>query len=108
MTVTTGTLDDLVVDVSYQNVTATFFLNGGTGTVGTNVVLRWSGTNYSIANGGVFYALWNRVGELFGPGTPEGVLTAGIGSTYRRTNGGAGTSFYVKQSGTGNTGWVGK
>jgi hypothetical protein len=43
-----------------------------------------------------------------GAGTPEGAVTAGIGSTWRRTDGGAGTSFYVKESGTGNTGWVGK
>lgn len=46
--------------------------------------------------------------DAFGAGSPEGVLTASIGSTYRRTDGGAGTSFYVKQSGAGNTGWVAK
>jgi hypothetical protein len=27
---------------------------------------------------------------------------------YLRTDGGAGTSIYIKQSGSGNTGWVGK
>lgn len=43
-----------------------------------------------------------------GSGTPEGVVAASVGSTYRRTNGGAGTSFYVKESGSGNTGWVAK
>jgi hypothetical protein len=48
------------------------------------------------------------VGDFCGAGTPESVLPAGIGSTYRRTNGGAVTSFYVKESGTGNTGWVAK
>lgn len=41
-------------------------------------------------------------------GTPEGMITAPIGSTAHRLDGGAGTSFYVKQSGTANTGWVGK
>lgn len=41
-------------------------------------------------------------------GSPEGVVTAPIGSTRVRTNGGANTTFYVKQSGTGNTGWVAK
>ena len=51
----------------------------------------------------------STVFDAAGSGTPEGVVTAGIGSTYRRTNGGAGTSFYVKESGAGtNTGWVGK
>lgn len=43
-----------------------------------------------------------------GTGSPEGVVTAVVGSTFRRTDGGAGTSFYVKESGTGNTGWVAK
>ena len=43
-----------------------------------------------------------------GSGTPEGAVTATIGSTFSRTNGGAGTSFYVKESGTGNTGWIAK
>lgn len=43
-----------------------------------------------------------------GTGTPEGSLTAPVGSLYSRTDGGAGTTLYVKESGTGNTGWVGK
>jgi len=43
-----------------------------------------------------------------GTGSPEGVLTAVVGSLYTNTTGGAGTTLYVKQSGTGNTGWVGK
>lgn len=45
---------------------------------------------------------------LFGTGTPEAAVTAAIGSTFMRSDGGAGTSFYVKESGAGNTGWVGK
>jgi hypothetical protein len=40
--------------------------------------------------------------------SPEGTATAPVGSIFSRTNGGAGTSFYVKESGTGNTGWVAK
>lgn len=43
-----------------------------------------------------------------GAGSPEGVVAAGIGSTYRRTDGGAASTFYVKEAGTGNTGWVAK
>lgn len=43
-----------------------------------------------------------------GNGSPETVVIAPIGSTYRRLDGGAGTSFYVKESGTGNTGWIAK
>ena len=43
-----------------------------------------------------------------GTGSPETVVTAPIGSLYLRTDGGAGTTLYVKESGTGNTGWIGK
>src|SRR5207342_1881283 len=44
--------------------------------------------------------------DLFGLGTPEGVITAPIGSTWSRQDGGTSTTFYVKESGTGNTGWT--
>jgi hypothetical protein len=43
-----------------------------------------------------------------GTGSPEGSVAAPVGSLYLRSNGGAGTTFYVKESGTGNTGWVAK
>jgi len=46
--------------------------------------------------------------HLDGSGTPEGAVTAVVGSTFNRTDGGAGTSFYVKEVGSGATGWVGK
>jgi len=45
---------------------------------------------------------------LFGTGTPESVVTAPVGALYTRQDGGAGTTLYVKESGTGNTGWVAK
>ena len=40
--------------------------------------------------------------------TPNLPKTANVGSIYMRTNGGAGTSIYVKETGSGNTGWVAK
>ena len=43
-----------------------------------------------------------------GTGSPEGVVTAPVGSLYTRTDGGANTTLYVKESGTGNTGWAAK
>jgi len=43
-----------------------------------------------------------------GAGTPEGVVTAVVGSMYLRTDGGAGTTLYIKETGTGNTGWTAK
>jgi hypothetical protein len=42
-----------------------------------------------------------------GRGSPENVVTADIGSLYRRIDGGAGTALYVKESNSGqNIGWV--
>lgn len=52
--------------------------------------------------------LFEVVGIHTGTGTPEGVVTAPVGDLYRRKDGGAGTSLYVKESGTGKTGWVAK
>jgi len=43
-----------------------------------------------------------------GSGSPEGSVTAPTGSLYMNTSGGSGTTLYVKESGSGNTGWVGK
>lgn len=48
-------------------------------------------------------AIWTS-----GTGTPEAVVTAPIGSIFTRTDGGASTTLYVKESGVGNTGWVAK
>lgn len=49
-----------------------------------------------------------QVQTYIGNGTPEGVVAAPVGSQFRRLDGGAGTSHYFKESGTGNTGWVAK
>lgn len=54
------------------------------------------------------YAGMESLYSRYGSGSPEGVVTAPIGATYSREDGGAGTSFYVKESGVGNTGWVAK
>lgn len=48
----------------------------------------------------------NNVATYAGSGSPEGVVTANIGSTYRRTDGGIGSTLYYKSSGTGSTGWT--
>lgn len=47
--------------------------------------------------------------DYAGTGTPLGNVTADVGSTFRRTDGGTSTTFYVKESGSGAaTGWVAK
>lgn len=51
----------------------------------------------------------NQPLDTFGSGSPEGVVAAPVGSTYRRSDGGTGTSFYVKETGTNtSSGWVAK
>ncbi len=48
------------------------------------------------------------IGKVFitaGVGSPESRIPGIVGSIYLRTDGGAGTTLYVKESGTGNTGW---
>lgn len=77
------------------------------------VMLDSTGRRFWAQLGGVWYgsgkmALATEPQDLFGPGSPEGVVAAPVGSTWKRTDGGAGTSFYVKETGTGNTGWIGK
>lgn len=46
--------------------------------------------------------------EKWGTGTPEGVVAAGVGSIFHRTDGAAGTSLYIKEAGASTTGWVAK
>ena len=62
------------------------------------------------------YALQRHFGNLLdylgikvGTGVPNGSVTGSVGDIYRRTDGGALTSVYFKESGNDtNTGWVGK
>jgi hypothetical protein len=46
---------------------------------------------------------------IWGKGSPEGVVKAAVGSLYLRSDGGSGSTLYIKESG-GNTanGWVAK
>ncbi len=48
--------------------------------------------------------LWNGTTVTSGIGSPQGVVPALVGSLYLRADGGSGTCFYVKESGSGNTG----
>ncbi len=45
---------------------------------------------------------------FFGAGSPLNVVTAPIGSVYFQSDGGAGTTFWVKEAAVDATGWVGK
>lgn len=47
--------------------------------------------------------------DFAGDGDPEGIVSAKVGSTYRRSDGSAGTCFYIKESGDNTkNGWVAK
>lgn len=64
--------------------------------------------NEIVTTGFIRPAGWTGPKWTSGAGTPEGSLSAAVGSMYTRTDGGAGTTLYIKESGTGNTGWVAK
>jgi hypothetical protein len=69
------------------------------------------GQNTFTAGGGtgsLFFGLGTVRGIYGGAGAPEGVVTASPGSMYLNQSGGGGTTLYIKESGTGNTGWVAK
>ena len=75
--------------------------NGTTrASVDSNGITLASGTSLIMGSGGPEV--------LSGTGTPEAAVTADVGSIFMRTDGGASTSIYIKESGTGNTGWVAK
>ncbi len=69
--------------------------------VNWNITRNNTTANY-INNGGT------AVSTSFGTGSPEAAVTASVGSQFLRTDGGGSTTLYVKETGTGNTGWVGK
>lgn len=50
-----------------------------------------------------------RILAKHGSGSPNGAVTGSVGDLYTRSDGGAGSTLYVKESGAGtNTGWVAK
>lgn len=83
-----------------------------TGSSANSLSLQTSGGALIVASSGTTQGI--RLGSSSGPGifwgsgTPEAAVTAPVGSTYHRTDGGAGTSYYVKESGSLATGWVAK
>ena len=60
-----------------------------------------TGTVYTMKQDGNIVA----GGQLSGHGSPEGVIQAAPGSIYVNVDGGIGSTLYVKESGSGDTGW---
>lgn len=99
---------------------AQFEVGGGGGNFTGNVILLGgnnfnAGTSNYVNVGGAgvvprvgFNAGSTAGAQLFeGTGSPETVVTARAGSMYLNDSGGAGTSVYYKETGTGNVGWLG-
>jgi hypothetical protein len=117
-----GTFPEPVIDIDTPNgrlyvgdgtVTSTTYLQAVSSTV-TQFNGQWRfNTAPQYTATGTSPVLWfgtnvNHPKMFHGTGSPEGVVAAGPGSSYFNDSGGAGTTLYVKESGTGNTGWVGK
>ena len=63
----------------------------------------------SPTDGSFLYGNGTLLNKMFvGNGTPEAAVTGNVGDMYSRQDGGAGTTLYVKETGTGNTGWAAK
>lgn len=71
-------------------------------------VLEGSGVRFEAGFSDGHIRLNSATSIFSGANTPEGAITAPVGSVFLRTNGGANTTLYVKESGAGNTGWVAK
>jgi hypothetical protein len=79
-----------------------YYIENLVGRFGTTLVApEMLGQNYVAT--GTTSTQW-----ISGTGSPEGVISGAKGSLFSRTDGGASTCFYVKETATGNTGWVAK
>jgi hypothetical protein len=90
-----------------SNINSSAWSVEGAAVIGTAVV---SANNINPATIGLEYSVVNQLSNIriqYGTATPEASITAGIGSLFINKSGGAGTTLYVKQTGTGNTGWAG-
>jgi len=82
-------------------------LNGYQFHSGTEIALHPFGSRGDIINVLDFAPAASLI-EAWGAGAPEGYVKARVGSDYYDTSGGAGSTKYVKESGTGSTGWTAK
>ena len=76
-----------------------------TGTLYTNVT--HADSSHGADHTAIFDALTAVAARIFvGTGSPESAKAAPVGSIFIRTDGGADSVLYTKESGTGNTGWT--
>ena len=84
-------------DASYDDFTV---LSGDSG------IVEFTGAGTTTVKAAAFQI--GTVTISSGSGTPEGAVTAVVGSLFLRTDGSTSTTLYVKTSGSGNTGWTAK
>lgn len=81
-------------------------ISGSTITVQTNLNITETAVKINSAK---LVEVRDTIQKIYtGTGAPENAVSADVGSIFLRTDGGASTTFYVKESGTGDTGWVAK
>lgn len=99
--------DKIVIDAPNTGNTVNFFVGD------TSMGAQVDETSLNLAND--YRLQWSQSTSADGTeaasitsstGSPETVITANPGSIYLRYNGSAGSQVYVKESGTGNTGWA--
>jgi hypothetical protein len=85
---------------------------GSTNAINPGTTAQWSlGSSSLLFTDGYIATLRPGAGTAkwtSGAGTPEGAVTAVVGSLFTRTDGGGSTTLYIKESGSGNTGWAAK
>jgi hypothetical protein len=78
----------------------------GTLALRDKIIFGNTGAGGTPANSAPTSSTGANVGIYYGTGSPNSAVTALAGSIYLRTNGGPATTIYVKESGSGNTGWA--
>lgn len=90
---------------------ATLYIHQGSGQATPPLIIYKTdgspGSYFDIADTAL-HPQASNAGIYSGVGSPEGVVTAAQGAIYLNQGGGSHTSLYVKETGAGNTGWVGK
>ena len=113
----TATRNWVITNKSTTTIELSTYSNKRGMTLGEGVLYTYDDTALSKAkitadNGllctGPYYVNDSSIGWFSGSGTPNGTITAPVGSIYSRSDGSAGNSFYVKETGVGVNGWVNK
>ena len=91
----------VVTSISTNTITFTDAITSPIATVGAKV----------LAGAPIVFIRWGEISIApitQGTGSPETLVTGIVGDIYLRTDGSTSTTLYIKETGTGNTGWVAK